>query len=91
LLPFRSEDEDMTAERLEEERRLMYVGITRARRTLAVSVLRRRKRGRETVQARPSRFIAEMKLHESASKEDPRERLKKLRAQLAAKTAQAPV
>ncbi|WP_298235692.1 ATP-dependent helicase [uncultured Azohydromonas sp.] len=91
LLPFRSEDEDMTPERLEEERRLMYVGITRARRVLAVSVLRRRKRGRETVQALPSRFIAEMKLNESATKEDPRERLKKLRAQLAAKTAQAPV
>ncbi|NML13775.1 ATP-dependent helicase [Azohydromonas caseinilytica] len=89
LLPFRSEDEDMTAERLEEERRLMYVGITRARRTLAVSVLRRRKRGRETVQAAPSRFIAEMKLHESATKEDPRERLKKLRAQLAARSGQA--
>ncbi|WP_066334429.1 ATP-dependent helicase [Azohydromonas lata] len=91
LLPFRSEDEDMTAERLQEERRLMYVGITRARRTLAVSVLRRRKRGRETVAAQPSRFIAEMKLHESATKEDPRERLKKLRAQLAARTAQTPV
>ncbi len=91
LLPFRSEDEDMTPDRLQEERRLMYVGITRARRTLAVSVLRRRKRGRETVQALPSRFIAEMKLGESATKEDPRERLKKLRAQLAAKTAQTPV
>ncbi|GAB4121025.1 MAG: UvrD-helicase domain-containing protein [Rubrivivax sp.] len=87
LLPFRSEDEDMTPERLEEERRLMYVGITRARRTLAVSTLRRRKRGRETVQARPSRFIAEMKLHEAGAKEDPRERLKRLRAELAARPA----
>jgi ATP-dependent DNA helicase Rep len=36
----------------------------------------------------PSRFIAEMKLHEGGSaKEDPRERLKKLREQLAAKAA----
>ncbi|MBT9486338.1 MAG: UvrD-helicase domain-containing protein [Rubrivivax sp.] len=87
LLPFRSEDEDMTVERLEEERRLMYVGITRARTTLVVSVLRRRKRGRETVQARPSRFIAEMKLDEVAAKEDPRERLRKLRAELAARPA----
>ncbi len=89
LLPFRSEDEDMTVERLEEERRLMYVGITRARRTLVVSVLRRRKRGRETVQARASRFIAEMKLDEAGAKEDPRERLRKLRAELAARPAAA--
>jgi ATP-dependent DNA helicase Rep len=35
----------------------------------------------------PSRFIAEMKLNEATNKEDPRERLKKLRAQLAAKAA----
>ena len=65
LLPFRGEDEEMTAQRLEEERRLMYVGITRARSTLAVSTLRRRKRGRETVPGMPSRFIAEMKLDEA--------------------------
>jgi len=69
--------------------RLMYVGITRARTTLAVSTLRRRKRGRETVAGVPSRFIAEMKLHEATTKEDPRERLKKLREQLAAKAAAA--
>jgi ATP-dependent DNA helicase Rep len=90
LLPFRSGDEDMTPERLEEERRLMYVGITRARQNLAVSTLRRRKRGRDTVQGIPSRFIAEMKLHENEIKEDPRERLKRLRAELAAKGAPAP-
>jgi ATP-dependent DNA helicase Rep len=89
LLPFKSEDEDMTPQRLEEERRLMYVGITRARTTLAVSTLRRRKRGRDTVQGIPSRFIGEMKLHEASTKEDPRERLKRLRAELAAKSAAA--
>jgi ATP-dependent DNA helicase Rep len=85
LLPFRSGDEEMTPERLEEERRLMYVGITRARTTLLVSTLRRRKKGRETVAGVPSRFIAEMKLDEVVAKEDPRERLKKLRAEFAAR------
>jgi ATP-dependent DNA helicase Rep len=87
LLPFRADEEEMTPQRLEEERRLMYVGITRARTTLAVSTLRRRKKGRDTVQGIPSRFIAEMKLHESNSKEDPRDRLKRIRAEMAAKVA----
>jgi len=87
LLPFRSEDDDMTPQRLEEERRLMYVGITRARRTLAVNVLRRRKKGREFVQGVPSRFIGEMKLADEAAKEDPREKLKALRAAAAARAA----
>lgn len=89
LLPFRSEDEDMTAERLEEERRLMYVGITRARTTLAVSTLRRRKRGREYIQGKPSRFIGEMKLDEIVAKEDPRDKLKALRAAAALRADQA--
>ena len=90
LLPFQSGSEvaePMTPERLQEERRLMYVGITRAQRTLAVSTLRRRKKGRATVAAVPSRFIKEMKLDEGVVKEDPRERLKKLRAELAARAA----
>jgi ATP-dependent DNA helicase Rep len=85
LLPFKSDDEEMNAARLEEERRLMYVGITRARSTLAVSTLRRRKRGRSVVAGVPSRFIAEMKLNEEVLKEDPRERLKKLREQMGAR------
>jgi ATP-dependent DNA helicase Rep len=89
ILPFKSDGEDMTPDRLEEERRLMYVGITRAQRTLVVSTLRRRKKGRETVPGVPSRFIAEMKLSEAGSGEDPKERLKKLRAALAAKAAGA--
>ncbi|MBV8470289.1 MAG: UvrD-helicase domain-containing protein [Burkholderiaceae bacterium] len=87
LLPFKADDEEMTAQRLEEERRLMYVGITRARTTLAVSTLRRRKKSREMVMGIPSRFIAEMKLHESGIKEDPREKLKRMREMFAAKGA----
>ena len=90
LLPFKSGDDDMTPERLEEERRLMYVGITRARQTLLVSTLRRRKKGRDTVPGVPSRFVAEMKLDEVVDKGDPRERLKKLRDAMAAKAAAAP-
>jgi ATP-dependent DNA helicase Rep len=91
LLPFKAsgDDAEMTPERLEEERRLMYVGITRARTTLVVSTLRRRKRGRDTIAGVPSRFIAEMKLHEQGAKVDPRERMKALRAELAAKAAAA--
>jgi ATP-dependent DNA helicase Rep len=90
ILPFKSEAEDMTPERLEEERRLMYVGITRAQKTLVVSTLRRRKKGRELVQGIPSRFILEMKLSEAEVREDPRERLKRLRAELGAKAAAIP-
>jgi ATP-dependent DNA helicase Rep len=93
LLPFKVEDDALEAAalalRLEEERRLMYVGITRARHTLVVSTLRRRKRGRETVAGVPSRFIAEMKLDEGVAKEDARERLKRVRAELAAKASAA--
>jgi ATP-dependent DNA helicase Rep len=81
LLPFRSDDDEAgAAARLDEERRLMYVGITRARATLVVSTLRRRKRGREMVAGVPSRFLAEMKLDEAKVVVDPREKLKALRA-----------
>ena len=77
-------NEDL-ANRLQEERRLMYVGITRAQRSLAVSWTRRRKKGREMVAALPSRFIAEMALDQTTVKEDPREKLKALRAEFALK------
>lgn len=91
LLPFRP-DEDAgaaaQAARIEEERRLMYVGITRAQRTLAVSWTRRRKQGREIVAAQPSRFIAEMALDQATVREDPREKLKALRAEFARRAAQ---
>jgi ATP-dependent DNA helicase Rep len=72
---------------LQEERRLMYVGITRAQRSLAVSWTRRRKKGREMVAALPSRFIAEMALDKATAKEDPREKLRALRAEFAARAA----
>ena len=70
---------------LQEERRLMYVGITRAQRSLAVSWTRKRKKGREMVAAQPSRFIAEMGLDQSTVKENPRDKLRALRAEFAQK------
>ncbi len=84
LLPFRLDDADFES-RLEEERRLMYVGITRAQRSLAVSWTKRRKKGRESVPSKPSRFIAEMALDKTTTREDPREKLKALRAEFAKK------
>lgn len=77
-------DEEI-ATRLQEERRLMYVGITRAQRSLAVSWTRRRKKGREMVAASASRFIADMALDQAKVKENPREKLRALRAEFALK------
>jgi ATP-dependent DNA helicase Rep len=73
------------ASHLQEERRLMYVGITRAQRSLAVSWTRKRKKGREMMAAQPSRFIAEMALDQATVKEDPRAKLRALRAEFAQK------
>jgi ATP-dependent DNA helicase Rep len=84
-LPFSREEGDILPAQVEEERRLMYVGITRARLSLSVSVLKRRKKGRDYVQVMPSRFVAEMKLLEGdGPKESPRERLKRQREEMAA-------
>ncbi len=94
LLPFKTDaaDSDLSAEllalRVEEERRLMYVGITRAQRTLTVSWLKRRKKGRESVPGQPSRFIQEMSLDQATVKEDPREKLRSLRAEFAKRAAE---
>ncbi|ARU04047.1 ATP-dependent DNA helicase Rep [Comamonas serinivorans] len=93
LLPFQSDAEGappMTAQRVEEERRLMYVGITRAQRSLQVSWSRQRKKGRSHVPALPSRFIGEMALNHATTREDPREKLKALRAEFAKRAASAP-
>ncbi len=48
-----------------------------------VSWLKRRKKGRETVPAQPSRFIAEMQLDAATVREDPRAKLRALRAEFA--------
>ncbi len=97
LLPFKLGDDDNPSgradgpmsegilQRLQEERRLMYVGITRAQRSLAVSWTKKRKKGRAMIAAQPSRFIAEMALEQATTKEDPREKLKALRAEFAKK------
>ncbi len=48
-----------------------------------MSWLKRRKKGREVINGKPSRFIAEMALDEKTAREDPREKLKALRAEFA--------
>ena len=56
-------DEDgADAARIEEERRLMYVAVTRAQRSLTLTWCRERKRGREKYAQLPSRFLVEMQL-----------------------------
>lgn len=45
---------------LDEERRLFYVGVTRARRTLVITHCLRRQRGRSWEPKTPSRFLDEM-------------------------------
>ena len=57
VLPHRECIENDT---VEEERRLMYVGITRAQRSLHLSYAERRKQGRDYIGCEPSRFIEEM-------------------------------
>lgn len=57
LLPHKNSIE---ADTIEEERRLMYVGITRARQTLTMSYAETRRRYGEEMDCEPSRFLAEL-------------------------------
>ena len=57
LLPHRNSIESGT---VEEERRLMYVGITRARQTLTLTYANRRKQGGEMLPTTVSRFLEEL-------------------------------
>ncbi|HYG32397.1 MAG TPA: 3'-5' exonuclease, partial [Methylophilaceae bacterium] len=93
ILPHRESIDNGT---IEEERRLMYVGITRAQKSLHISWCRKRKRAGETESCEPSRFIAELPQDDvrhsgqpssdpAASKEHGKERMAQIRAMLANK------
>ena len=57
ILPHRSSIE---ADTIEEERRLAYVGITRARQNLAMTFAAKRKQYGEVIECMPSRFLDEL-------------------------------
>ncbi len=57
LLPHKN---SIAAETIEEERRLMYVGITRARQCLTLTLAEQRKNGGQMKQMTPSRFLDEL-------------------------------
>lgn len=98
LLPHLGKDDEVgdparaaenLATRIQEERRLMYVGITRAQRSLNLSWCKRRRRAREDLVREPSRFIEEMGLDAPGIQEDettaamnPKERMAMLKALL---------
>ena len=54
LLPHKN---SIVADTVEEERRLMYVGITRARQGLTITLAEQRKAGGQMKQMTPSRFF----------------------------------
>ncbi len=93
LLPHR---EAVANGNVEEERRLMYVGITRAQRSLHLSYCRKRARAGGQVECQPSRFLGELAQDDlrwagapvpadevAREKAAGTERLKSLRAMLA--------
>jgi len=57
ILPHRTSIED---DMVEEERRLFYVGITRAQRELTLSYANQRKRYGDVIECSPSRFLDEL-------------------------------
>ena len=57
LLPHRTSIEE---DNIEEERRLAYVGITRAQKELTLTYAVKRKRAGEWMECQPSRFLSEL-------------------------------
>jgi ATP-dependent DNA helicase Rep len=97
ILPHR---ESVDNGKIEEERRLMYVGITRAQKSLNISWCKKRKRAGETEICEPSRFIAELPADDvrhfggpqadpEVSKEMARERMAQIRAMLGSKAPES--
>ena len=93
ILPHR---EAVAAGDVDEERRLMYVGLTRAQRSLSLSYCRKRKRAGEWGECAPSRFLSELAQEDlrhpgaplpaaeaAAERAGGRERLRQLKAALA--------
>jgi ATP-dependent DNA helicase Rep len=92
ILPHR---ESVDNGQVEEERRLMYVGVTRAERGLFLTHCEKRKRGREWEPCDPSRFIEELNqedlrisgraARQQVTREEGSARLAQLKAMLAGK------
>ena len=91
ILPHKGDPDappEVFAQRIEEERRLMYVGITRAQRSLTLTWCKKRKRVRENIVCEPSRFIKEMRIEDGDALPDqeaevtPQDRLANLKALL---------
>jgi ATP-dependent DNA helicase Rep len=85
LLPHRNSVDDAA---IEEERRLAYVGVTRAQKALTLSYATRRKKQGELIETQPSRFIAELpqdhlKYEGANSNATPEEKKEKGQAHLA--------
>lgn len=93
-------DESIQMENIEEERRLMYVGITRAQRSLSISHYQKRKKSGDDLDCEPSRFIEEMQDNDiiysgcdkakPISREEGKARLARLGLMLAAKSKTKP-
>ena len=85
LLPHHA---SLEADDIEEERRLAYVGITRAQKTLTFTMAAKRRKHGETVDCEPSRFLDELPQDDLAwegrgQQADPEERQERGRAHLA--------
>ncbi|MDH5649431.1 MAG: UvrD-helicase domain-containing protein [Gammaproteobacteria bacterium] len=83
ILPHHNSQDD---DGISEERRLAYVGITRARKTLCLSYAQNRKRGGERVDCEPSRYLSELPKDdvqwEGLANPDPEESKKRGQAHL---------